>query len=459
MKGLLVFLFSLFFLSSGAQFKVSPNGHYLLRDGRDFFWLGDTGWELFHRLNREEAGQYLKTRHYQGFTVIQAVVLAEFDGLHTPNAYGDLPLIKDDPTQPNEKYFKQVDYVIDKAAEEGLVIALLPTWGDKVNKGSWGLGPVIFNATNAKIYGQWLAARYRTKKNIIWILGGDRNPGNETELNIWRSMAAGILEGAGGKDHALISYHPQPNEQGSGQYFFNEEWFSFNMFQNGHCRNAAVYNKIYAAWLRNPPKPVLDGEPIYEDHPVCFNVRDLGTSSAYDVRQFAYLDLFSGAFGHTYGCHDIWQFYSSGREAINGPHVYWQDALELPGANQMKFVRRLMESQPLTTRVPDQSLILENDLTPSERIQATRGDDFIFIYTVAGRSFTSVLGKIKGNNLNVYWFNPRNGELKKEGRIENSGTRIYKPPTQGYGQDWVLAMIDSEKNFPAGNLFYGNNNF
>jgi hypothetical protein len=458
MKGLLVILTSLIFLSSGAQFNVSPNGHYLLRDGKDFFWLGDTGWELFHRLNREQATQYLKTRHHQGFTVIQAVVLAEFDGLHTPNAYGDLPLIKDDPTQPNEKYFKHVDYIIDKAAEEGLAIALLPTWGDKVNRG-WGLGPVIFNATNAKIYGQWLAGRYKTKKNIIWILGGDRNPGNETELNIWRSMAAGIQEGAGGKEQALISYHPQPNEQGSGQYFFNEEWFSFNMFQNGHCRNAPVYNKIYAAWLRNPPKPVLDGEPLYEDHPVCFNVKDLGTSSAYDVRQFAYLDLFSGAFGHTYGCHDIWQFYSSDREAINGPHVYWPEAMELPGANQMKFVRRLMESQPLTTRVPDQSLILENDLAPSERIQATRGDDYLFIYTVAGRSFTAVLGKIKGSMLNVYWFNPRNGELKKEGKIENSGNRLYKPPGQGYGQDWVLVMINSEKNFPEDNLFYGNNNF
>ena len=50
--------------------------------------------------------------------------------------------------------------------------------------------------------------------------------------------------------------------------------------------------------------------------------------------------------GHTYGCHDIWQFYSTDREAINGPHVYWPEAMELPGANQMKFVRRLMESHP-----------------------------------------------------------------------------------------------------------------
>ena len=449
MKRLLAIICCLVFLQANAQFQPSPNGHYLLREGKDFFWLGDTGWELFHRLNREQADQYLKTRSRQGFTVIQAVVLAEFDGLHTPNAYGDLPLLQDDPTTPNENYFKHVDYIIDKAGEDGLVIGLLPTWGDKVTLGSWGKGPVVFTPENALIYGRWLGNRYKNRKNIVWILGGDRNPQNETDLKTWRSLAKGILEGTGGKDHALISYHPQPNEKGSGEYFFTDEWFSFNMFQNGHCRNAPVYDKIFAAWSRTPAKPVLDGEPIYEDHPVCFNVKELGTSSAYDTRQFAYLDLFSGAFGHTYGCHDIWQFYSKEHEAINGPHVYWPEALELSGANQMKFVRRLMESHPMTERVPDQSLVLENNLPASERIQATRGNDYLFIYSAAGKPFTVVLGKISGKILNAYWFNPRNGMISKEVRIENIGNKIFKPPTAGYGQDWVLVLDDKEKNYPA----------
>src|SRR3569833_430244 len=81
-----------------AQFTVSADKHFILKDGQPFFWLGDTAWELFHRLNREDADKYLKTRSEQGFTVIQAVVLAELDGQHTPNAYGDKPLTDDDPT-------------------------------------------------------------------------------------------------------------------------------------------------------------------------------------------------------------------------------------------------------------------------------------------------------------------------------------------------------------------------
>lgn len=45
------------------QLKVSDNRRFLVAvDGQPFFWLGDTAWELFHRLNREEAERYLKRR-------------------------------------------------------------------------------------------------------------------------------------------------------------------------------------------------------------------------------------------------------------------------------------------------------------------------------------------------------------------------------------------------------------
>jgi hypothetical protein len=121
--------------------------------------------------------------------------------------------------------------------------------------------------------------------------------------------------------------------------------------------------------------------------------------------------------------------------------------LELPGANQMKYVRRLMQSHSINERVPDQSLVLENNLPASERIQATRGRDYIFIYSAAGNSFTVVMGKIEGKMLNVYWFNPRNGSVLKEQQIENSGSKIFKPPSSGYGQDWVLVLDDATKNY------------
>ncbi len=75
------------------RIRVSPSGRYLEReDGPALLYLGDTAWGLFHRLTRDEAERYLTDRARKGFTVVQAVVLAELDGLSVANANGDLPL-------------------------------------------------------------------------------------------------------------------------------------------------------------------------------------------------------------------------------------------------------------------------------------------------------------------------------------------------------------------------------
>ncbi len=443
----LVLLLSLCVITSNGftQFSISANQRFLLKDGQPFFWLGDTGWELFHRLDSTEADTYLKKRSEQGFTVIQAVVLAELDGIHAPNANGDLPLLNDDPATPNEKYFTHVDYIIDKAASYNISIALLPTWGDKVFKDKWGKGPEFFNGQNAAVYAGWLANRYKDRKNIIWVLGGDRIPRGEADVNVWRAMGKAIMMATAGK--AVISFHPQPNQLGSAEWFHNDAWLSFNMFQTGHCRDAAVYDKIKGVYNLPPFKPVMDAEPIYEDHPVCFNVKDLGTSNALDVRRSAYLDLFAGAFGHTYGCHDVWQMNSPKNEPVNGPHYTWLEALDLPGAKQMIHVRRLMESFPLTDRVPDQTIINENNTVPAERIQSTRGKDYLFVYSCAGKAFTVVMGKISGKTLKGFWYDPRSGKTTPITALANNGTRRFVPPTTNYGQDWVLVLFDETRRY------------
>src|SRR4051794_11114892 len=75
----------------------STDGRFILTaDGKPFFYLADTAWELFHRLNRQDAAEYLRVRAQQGYTAIQAVALAELNGITDPNAYGKLPLIDRD---------------------------------------------------------------------------------------------------------------------------------------------------------------------------------------------------------------------------------------------------------------------------------------------------------------------------------------------------------------------------
>ena len=328
---------------NNGKLRVSQNSRYLIFDnGTPFFYLGDTAWELFHRLNKIETEKYLENRREKGFTVIQAVILAELDGLNTPNAEGEKPLINNDPASPNEKYFAHVDWVIKKAEEKGMFIGLLPTWGDKVDK-QWGVGPVIFNENNAFAYGQWLGERYRNFPNIIWINGGDRQGGGQN-LAIWEALGRGIKS----KDpNHLMTFHPW-GETSSSQWFRHADWLDFNMVQTGHSqRSYAIYKRLLIPDYETiPEKPVIDGEPRYEDHPVAWKPETFGWFDDADVRQAMYWSLFAGSFGHTYGNHAIWQMLAPGREPVGQARNSWKKNLDMPGAFNLIHARRFRTPDP-----------------------------------------------------------------------------------------------------------------
>ena len=314
---------------------VSDNHRFLqFQDGTPFFYLGDTGWEFFHRLNYKEAEIYLENRRQKGFTVIQAVILAELDGLNTPNRNGDKPFIDNDPGRPNEAYFAFADSLIRLAESKGIFIGLLPTWGDKVDKGSWGKGPEIFNPGNAFAYGKFLGDRYKNFPNIIWIGGGDRSGGTNSKntvsnFPVWDAMGKGIKSA---DPNHLMTFHPW-GEKSSSEWFQNCDWLDFNMAQTGHGqRSYAIYRMIQLDYARSPIKPCMDGEPRYEDHPINWLPDSLGWFNEMHVRQAAYWNLFTGAHGHTYGCHPIWQMASPENDPVGYARHYWFDVLDLPGS-------------------------------------------------------------------------------------------------------------------------------
>ncbi|WP_266367707.1 glycoside hydrolase family 140 protein [Tellurirhabdus rosea] len=427
-----------------SKLYILKDKRYLMRgDQKPFFWLGDTAWELFHRLTREEADLYLKNRAAKGFTVIQAVALAEFDGLTQPNAYGQLPLKNNDPTQPVEAYFQHVDWVINRAGELGLVVGLLPTWGDKFNK-KWGKGPEIFTPENARRYGEYLGRRYRNKP-VIWILGGDRNPEGETRMTLIRAMAEGIRSGNGGTQ--LMTYHPMGDSNSAG-FFHSDTWLNFNMFQSGHAarnkKNYVIQRQNYSLF---PVKPTLDGEPRYEDHPVDWKPEQ-GYFDDFDVRQAAWWAMLSGGCGHTYGNHSIWQFFDVARNPpISAARTHWTRAMDSPGAFQMGYLRRLYESHPWTRLLPEQSVILNNNPDDGgHQVAALSEDDnFLFAYTPHGRPLTIDLSRLKAApQLLAYWFNPRDGRTQRIGTFPNTGRQEFKPYAAGPGTDWVLVVDDAK---------------
>ena len=446
-------------VADDSRIKVSENGRFLVYDdGRPFFYLGDTAWELFHRLNREEATQYLEDRASKGFTVIQAVALAEEDGLDTPNAYGHRPLRNQDPAVPDVKdgpqndYWDHVDSIIDNANSLGMFVGLLPTWGDKWNK-KWGVGPEIFSPENAMNYGRWLGQRYKDK-SIIWIVGGDRPIENDSQRAIVEAMANGLRAGDGGAH--LITFHPSGG-QGSAQYFHSAEWLDFNMRQNGHVAEfGGRYDRTKEDYDRSSAKPVIDGEPIYEDHPVSFKADLFGHSTASDVRRPLYWDLFSGACGHTYGHHSVWQMWSDHVPPKNHPLMPWHEAIDQAGAEQMQHARWLLESRPFLSRIPDDSLVIDNRIKTAipgagrYRFVATRdrSGSYAMVYAPVGRKFVVRMEKINGPVVRAWWYDPRGGQPTLIGEITDRGLREFQSPDKDEDRDWVLVLDDASENFP-----------
>jgi hypothetical protein len=259
-------------------------------------------------------------------------------------------------------------------------------------------------------------------------------------------MARGLKKGDGGRH--LMTFHPTGGRT-SSEWFHEDEWLDFNMHQTGH-RDRGSWQSIEKDYNRSPTKPVLDGEPLYEDHPINFDPVKFGFSADWQVRRLAYWHVFAGSCGHTYGCHNIWQMYAPGRQPISWAHHYWYESLDLWGARDMQHVKNLMLSRPYLSRVPDQSIVVSEIGDGDGHVRATRDSQgsYAFIYSPLGQPVTVNLEKLSGTEVKAWWYDPRHGTANQIDVFPKKGTREFKPPIQGKGNDWVLVLDDVSKNFP-----------
>jgi len=430
------------------KLKISENPHYFAtEEGDPFFWLGDTGWLLFGKLNREETEKYLEDRKVKGFNVIQVMVLHSLEAV---NVYGDTALVGQNLSKPILKegnnpnreeeydYWDHVDFVVEKAEEKGLYMAMVPIWGSNVNSGG-------VSKEEARKYGEFLTNRYKDHDNIIWLNGGDTF-GNEYQ-EVWQTLGETLKKGNPDK---LVTFHPRGRTQ-SSDWFHNENWLDFNTFQSGHRRydqddterNFGEDNWRYVEVDYNlkPVKPTLDAEPSYEGIPEGLHDPEEPFWEDDDVRRYGYWSVFAGAAGYTYGHSAVMQMHNEeGKIGAYGNKKLWSEAINDPGARQMKYLKELMLDFPYLERIPDQSLIA-NQGERYNYLIATRGKDYALVYTYNGRDIEVNMGKISGNELEASWYNPQNGERTVIGKVDNKGTHEFLPPGEKEeGNDWVLIL-------------------
>jgi hypothetical protein len=422
-------LFTAAGLQAGAPaypLKVGPTGRYLTdQKGVPFLMHGDTPWSLIAELSGPDAELYLDDRRQKGFnSIIVNLIEHKFSSNPPNNKAGDPPfLTPGDFAAPNESYFSHADRVIRLAAERGMQVLLAPCY-----LGYKGMDEGFYEEVKAagrekcRAYGRFVGSRYRNFDNLIWLIGGDRNP--EDVMPQVLAMAEGIRET---DDRHLFTAHTAP-EYAPADVYAGEPWLSVN---NTYTYKL-VHDLLFRDYFREPVRPFFLIESTYEgEH----------NASAAQIRRQAYWAVLCGGCGQFFGNRPIWLFAEG-----------WKEALNARGSRDMAVLKSLFLSRKWHDLVPDRNHeALTSGLGEFNGLDylaaaLTSDRSTLIAYMPSAREVTVDLSKIAGSRVKAWWFDPQTGTSSPAGNFETRGPRPFTPPDSG---DWILVVDDASRGLPA----------
>ncbi len=404
---------------SGATFPlhVEAGKHYLIdARGRPFLMHGDAAWSLLVQLTREDAEAYLEDRRQKGFNTVIVELTEHFFGDHAPNnVYGDPPfLVPGDFTTPNEAYFAHAAYVINLAAQKGMLVLLFSDYiGYAGTQEGWWNEMVANGPAKLAIYGTYVANRFRQYDNIIWVHGADFNP---PDLTLVRPIPTAMRAV---DTKWLHTFDGARNTSALGLVGTGEPWLGVNTIYTDQFSVVSIANTEYA----RSTMPFFLNEAVYE-----YDIPENG------IRQQAYQAVLSGATGHVMGNTTVWLFKSG-----------WQQALQSRGAITLQYLPALLLSRAWWTMVPDVARTLLDDPNTTTGLASDRS--FSLSYMPHGVPVTADLSKLSGPNVRARWYDPANGTYKTiaGSPFPASGTQTFANPSvnsSGF-DDWVLVLESS----------------
>jgi hypothetical protein len=411
---------------SSFPLAISADRRYLVdQEGKPFLIHGDTAWSIISALTKDEAELYLANRAAKGFNaIIVNLVEHKFNG--PLNRYGEHPFKNpEDLSIPNDNYFDHADWVIQRAADYGIVVFLAPLYlgyKHKANDDGWYHEAHISGMNKCWKYGQYVGKRYTRFNNIVWMMGGDRNPdGVVDEVN---SLIQGIKDY---DTHALFAAHAHPDETTAERYGWGG-WLDLNSTYTYQI----VHKKLLLDYNRKPVMPFILMETTYEgEH----------NASAVQIRRQAYWATLCGACGQFLGNRPTWLFDPG-----------WQSAIDAVGSQDMVHLKAFYTSRPWFNLVPDQKHEVLTDglgeFNGMDYLTAARTADgsTLMAYMPTARTVTIDMSKLSGSKLSAWWFDPGSGDAQPAGEFQTTGVQQLTPPGEG---DWCLVIDNKELNLPS----------
>lgn len=422
--------------------KVSANGRYLV-DSKNvpFFYQAETPWLIFVKLKPAEYSQLMDIRISQGFTAIQIMALPDIYA-NAQNINGDVPFFNDDISMPNEAYFAYLKEGIKVAEKKGLFVSMAVLWKGCCG-GAWS--EVILKNGSSKCleYGKFLGRYFAECKNIMWVMGGDNDPGCHTDH--YRAIASGIREVT---PDALQTYHASSGHSSADvMNYLDHSWLSvswtYTYFHKKHnvwlylCgwgELPEVYQMNHIEYQRIPVKPYILGESQYEGEDSSAYKPLTGSAVA---RRQAWWSMLSGSCGHAYGSWN-WSI-----------HPDWQKVANDSGANQMKNIKAFLESIAWYNLIPaiNQDVIVKGKgiYGAEDYVTVSQSPDkkmFVAYFPPTGKVKRPVSIPLGKNKIKlIRWYNPVNGNYSNGTGmvISNDVALLETPGDNGSGyNDWVL---------------------
>ncbi len=290
------------------------------QNGTPFPILGRTAWFVLS-VSRVDYNVFIDDAAARGHNAIELHVINHDPRGNNPpfNGDGDLPFLKQlngtpwkgaliyanieneapDFTTPNEAYWRFVDEFLAYCEIKGILVFLFPAYvGFQGAEQGWMQEILANGPAKVRAYGAWMATRWRSQRNVVWMMGGDMGTPpdafNAAQTAIQMALLSGLKSIAGQQSNLFSA------EWTSESVATDQETLGTAMTLNGvYTGSGNVNTQGRRAYTGVPVVPAfLLEEPFDEEGP---DGNSVNASATQPVRRFQWWGWLSTTGGYISG--------------------------------------------------------------------------------------------------------------------------------------------------------------
>lgn len=353
-------------------------------------------------------------------------------------SYNNIAAEAPDFTQTNESYWTHVDALLAYAESKGVLCFMFPAYtGYGGGSQGWMAEMTANGPAKMGAYGAFIAARYKARGNIVWMLGGDYGSGSSNfssaELAVEQAMLAG-LKSIGGQ--ASVQFSAEWNGPSVYTDQSDATLRAAGTLQGAYSWQGEVSTYTRNGYIYSPPMPTFLLEEPYDEEGADGN--GVNPNATQPVRRFQWWGWLSGIGGYISGNGYVWPF---------KPGV-WTQHLNTQGAQDMKRLNTFIRLIAWFKLVPSglsgmRTLITSGGSVPSMSdyvaAAATPDGNLLVAYLPPDHSvqitvdMTGMPGPTRAR-----WFDPTTGSYMDVALLpQGTSTQTFTAPSSN---DWVLLL-------------------